>query len=150
MIKRIPDSAYFGSSSCFLWGPRQTGKSTLLRALYPESPFYDLLDTRLFRRLSRDPGLFYEEISAMEFTETSPPVILDEVQKLPELLDEVHRLIHGRGLSFLLCGSSARKLMRGGGNLLGGRALRKELLPLSYREIWKRFLDSLWDGVYSL
>lgn len=141
MITRIPTADYFGSSSCFLWGPRQVGKSTLLRTLFPESPYYDLLDTRLFRRLSRDPGQFYEEIRALTPTGNTNPIILDEVQKLPELLDETHRLITERGLSFILCGSSARKLMRGGGNLLGGRATRKELLPLSYREIPNFSLD---------
>lgn len=141
MIIRIPTADYFGVSSCFLWGPRQVGKSTLLRNLFPASPYYDLLDTRLYRRLSRDPGQFYEEICALEPARKNVPILLDEIQKLPELLDETHRLIHEHGLSFVLCGSSARKLMRGGGNLLGGRAVRKELLPLSYREIPNFSLD---------
>jgi len=135
MYKRILDASTLSGKSCFLWGPRQTGKSTLLRKLFPESPYYDLLEAGLFRRLTAAPGLIEEELLATGHSHDHGPVIIDEVQKLPELLDEAHRLISRRGWKFILCGSSARKLMRGGGNLLGGRALRRDLLPLSYREI---------------
>jgi predicted AAA+ superfamily ATPase len=123
--------------SCFLWGPRQTGKSTLLRERFPDAPYYDLLLAAEFRRLSANPGLLREECEAWNQTPSkqSPPVIIDEVQKLPELLDEVHSLISRKGMRFILCGSSARKLVRRGGNLLGGRAVRLELLPLTSAEI---------------
>jgi predicted AAA+ superfamily ATPase len=123
--------------SCFLWGPRQTGKSTLLRERFPDALYYDLLLAAEFRRLSANPGLLREECEAWNQTHGKPssPVIIDEVQKLPELLDEVHSLISRKGMRFILCGSSARKLVRRGGNLLGGRAVRLELLPLTSAEI---------------
>ncbi len=123
--------------SCFLWGPRQTGKSTLLRERFPGAPYYDLLLAAEFRRLSANPGLLREECEAWvgPTGKQSAPIIIDEIQKLPELLDEVHSVISRKGLRFILCGSSARKLVRGGGNLLGGRAVRLELFPLTSAEI---------------
>lgn len=139
MIKRILTAEYLSRETCFLWGPRQTGKSTLLRSLFPRSIFYDLLSAREFRRLAADPGILAEECGALD--PAGPPVIIDEVQKLPELLDEVHALISRRGLRFILTGSSPRKLLRGGGNLLGGRAVRHELLPLTSAEIEGFSLD---------
>lgn len=137
MFQRILTRDDLNAESCFLWGPRQSGKSTLLRALFPESPYYDLLLAKEFRRLSANPGLLAEECRALGRDGSSQPVpiIIDEIQKLPELLDEVHALISQHGLRFILTGSSPRKLLRGGGNLLGGRALRRELLPLTSREI---------------
>lgn len=137
MFKRTLDLELAKRHSCFLWGPRQTGKSTLLRERFPQAPYYDLLSAAEFRRLSANPNLLREECEALGWEAGSPPwpIIIDEVQKLPELLDEVHSLISQRGLRFLLCGSSARKLVRGGGNLLGGRAVRLELLPLTVGEI---------------
>ncbi len=79
-------------NSCFLWGPRQTGKSTLLRQRFPDALYYDLLLAREFRRLSASPGLLREECESWLRTVTGRrnPVIIDEIQKLPELLDEVH------------------------------------------------------------
>ncbi len=97
--------------SAFLWGARQTGKSTLLKSLYPKSPYYDLLKSDEYLRLSRRPSLLREELSASPLP-ASVPVIVDEVQKCPELLDEVQWLIVNKGFSFILCGSSARKLKR--------------------------------------
>lgn len=135
MLTRKPDRSYFTPKSCFFWGPRQTGKSTLLRSLFPDSPCYDLLDAREFRRLASNPGLIEEEVSALAGRDTGVPIVIDEVQKLPELLDEVHRLMEKHGWRFILSGSSARKLRRGGVNLLGGRALRKMLFPLTAMEI---------------
>jgi len=107
-------------SSFFLWGPRQTGKSTLLRVLYPQARRIDLLTSREFVRFSRDPTVLREEVEAAR----ERFVVIDEVQKVPTLLDEVHWLIENRGVTFALCGSSARKVRRGHANLLGGRALR--------------------------
>lgn len=132
-IRRFLTADTLAAESCFLWGPRQTGKSTLLRDLFPHAPTYDLLSAREFRRLSADPGLLFQECAALP--DRRQPVIIDEIQKLPELLDEVHSLMSRHGLRFILTGSSPRKLMRGGGNLLGGRALRHDLLPLTSAEV---------------
>jgi uncharacterized protein len=108
----------------FLWGPRQVGKSALLRATYPTALWLDLLKTDVYMRYLRRPALLREELEASPPT---GPVIVDEVQKLPALLDEIHWLIENRGIVFGLCGSSARKLRRGHANLLGGRAVRYQL-----------------------
>lgn len=137
MINRIVDADDLGQQTCFLWGARQSGKSTLLRSLFPQAPYYDLLLAREYRRLSADPGILGQECAALGWTgDRQPhPIVIDEIQKLPELLDEVHSLISRLGLRFILTGSSPRKLMRGGGNLLGGRALRRELFPLVSHEI---------------
>jgi predicted AAA+ superfamily ATPase len=122
-------------TSFFLWGPRQTGKSTLLRATYPQSRIIDLLGAREFLRYARDPGVLREEVeSARERF-----VIIDEVQKVPALLDEVHWLIENRKVVFALCGSSARKVRRGHANLLGGRACRYELHGLVAAELGEDF-----------
>jgi predicted AAA+ superfamily ATPase len=121
-----------GKESCFLWGARQTGKSTLLKFLYPESLYFDLLLSDEYERLLRRPSLLREII---EGSDISSPVIVDEIQRLPELLNEVHWLIENRGIRFILSGSSPRKILRSGGNLLGGRALRYELHPLVSAEI---------------
>jgi len=139
MIRRTVSAASLAAESCFLWGPRQTGKSTLLRTLFPDAPTYDLLSAREFRRLSADPGVFAEECAAL--ADRRQPVIVDEIQKLPALLDEVHSLMSRHGMRFILTGSSPRKLLRGGGNLLGGRAVRHELLPLTSAEIPDFSLD---------
>jgi predicted AAA+ superfamily ATPase len=119
----------------FLWGPRQTGKSTLLRARYPKARRVDLLSAREFVRYSRDPGLLREEIESSR----ERFVVIDEVQKVPALLDEVHWLIENRAVVFALCGSSARKVRRGQANLLGGRALRYELRGLVSAELGEDF-----------
>lgn len=121
--------------SAFLWGPRKVGKSTLLRKLFPDSKVYDFLDTDLFFRFSKRPSLLAEELAALPADQVRKPVILDEVQKIPHILDEVHRLIENSGIQFILCGSSARKLKRGQANLLGGRAWRYELFPLVTPEL---------------
>ncbi len=123
------------SQSAFLWGPRKTGKTTYLKSKFPDSIIYDFLRTDLFLDLSKKPSLLREQLLAKDETQLSYPVILDEVQKVPQIMDEVHWLIENRGLSFILCGSSARKLKRGGSNLLGGRAWRYEMFPLVTREL---------------
>ncbi|MDX2020431.1 MAG: AAA family ATPase [Deltaproteobacteria bacterium] len=116
--------------SIFLFGPRATGKSFLIRQQLSAAHLVDLLDADVFGRLARRPKLLGEEVR-----EDQRVVVVDEVQKLPALLDEVHRLIESRGLRFVLTGSSVRKLMHGGANLLGGRAWRAALFPLCSREI---------------
>ena len=121
--------------SAFLWGARKTGKSTLLQRQFPESIRFDLLDTRLMLELTRAPWTLAERIRAFETARRELPIVIDEVQKAPALLDEVHRLIESERLSSVLCGSSARKLKRGRANLLGGRGWRFTLHPLTWREI---------------
>jgi len=118
--------------SLFLWGARQTGKSTLLKTLFPNARRYDLLKSEEFERLFRNPELLREEL---QDADPRRLVIIDEVQKIPRLLDEVHWLISNRNIRFVLCGSSARKLVRCGANLLGGRALRTVMYPLVSAEI---------------
>lgn len=133
-LQKLPLSL---AETCFLWGPRQTGKSTLLKALFQEAIRYDLLLSTTYQRLLRRPDLLREECLAAGLDSRSQrsPVIIDEIQKLPRLLDEVHWLIENRGLRFILCGSSARKVRRGHANLLGGRAVRYELYPLVFPEV---------------
>lgn len=121
--------------SAFLWGPRKTGKTTLLRQAFPGSIVYDFLRSDLVIEFLRRPFRLREELEARPAAELARPIILDEVQKVPALLDEVHGLIENRGLRFILCGSSARKLRRGRANLLGGRAWRYELFPLVSAEL---------------
>lgn len=133
MLHRVQKLKDLGGESCFLWGPRQTGKSTLLKNLFPHSPYYDLLLSNEFKRLSHNPALIREELLLKPPQNT--PVIIDEIQNIPALLDEVQWLIVNKNLSFILCGSSARKLKRTGVNLLGGRAFRYELFPLVFPEI---------------
>ena len=123
--------------SAFLWGPRKTGKSTYLRRRFPGSIYYDFLRSDLFLDFTKNPSLFRERLLAREDRELHDPVVLDEVQKVPQILDEVHWLIENKGLRFILCGSSARKLKRGKANLLGGRAWRYEMFPLVSSELEK-------------
>lgn len=121
--------------SAFLWGPRKTGKSTLLAERFPDSARFDLLETRTALDFTREPWLFTERVLALDGSRRGRPIVVDEVQKVPALLDEVHRLIERHDLAFVLCGSSARKLKRGGANLLGGRAWRFALHPLAWPEV---------------
>ena len=134
-IERILDlPALLDQKSYFLLGPRQTGKTSLVRHSLKDVRLYDLLDTSVFLALSQNPSRISQEC-----TPTDRIVVIDEVQRLPILLNEVHRLIEERGIRFLLTGSSARKLRRGGVNLLGGRARMKYLRPLTFRELGKQF-----------
>ncbi|MFW7378408.1 MAG: ATP-binding protein [Oligoflexus sp.] len=119
--------------SFFLWGSRQTGKSTLLRTLYPDAYYIDLLKSDVFAQYTRNPSRL------REIDTKAAIIIIDEIQKIPELLDEVHWCIENQELVFGLCGSSARKVKRGHANLLGGRALRYELYGLSGAEIGSSF-----------
>jgi predicted AAA+ superfamily ATPase len=133
--------------SFFLFGARGTGKSTWLRARLPEARYLDLLDTSLQLELSARP----ERLEALlGSTGSGDWVILDEVQKIPLLLDEVHRLMETNGQRFALCGSSARKLKRGGADLLAGRAITLSMEPFSAAELGDRFdLDHAleWGGL---
>lgn len=121
-----------GNESLFLWGARQTGKSTLLKILFPEAAYFDLLQSDVFERYQKSPSQFREVILA---TSSGATVIVDEIQKIPSLLDEIHWLIVHHQTRFILSGSSPRKIIRSGANLLGGRAIRYELYPLLYVEI---------------
>ena len=118
--------------SIFFWGARQTGKSTLLKTLFPNALWFDLLLSDEYERLSKKPELLREIILANRNVSL---VIIDEIQRLPDLLNEVHWLISNHNIRFILSGSSPRKILRGGFNLLGGRALRYELYPLISVEI---------------
>ncbi|MBT9584165.1 ATP-binding protein [bacterium] len=122
--------------SFFLWGPRQIGKSSVLRVRYPGAHYRDLLITEVYLRYLQHPGLLREEMASAR---PGRFIILDEIQKVPALLDEVHWLIENRGLHFGLCGSSARKVRRGHANLLGGRAVRYEMFGLVAAEIGAGF-----------
>lgn len=121
--------------SAFLWGARQTGKSTYLRSKFPQSLYFDLLESDLFLSLTKEPHKFREEILYRKPSLQEQPIIVDEVQKVPLLMDEIHGLIENHKFQFILCGSSARKLKRGHANLLGGRAWRYEMYPLVFPEI---------------
>jgi len=135
IVERILDlPARLQRKSHFLLGPRQTGKTFLIQHTLHDARIYDLLDHSVYLALSQDPGRMAQELSAKDKL-----VVIDEIQRLPELLNEVHRLIESRRLRFLLTGSSARKLRRGGVNLLGGRARTKYLHPLTYKELGERF-----------
>ncbi len=136
MIERALKLPVAGTETFFLWGPRQTGKSTLLRSSYPTALWIDLLKADEYRRYLQQPELLRQEIAMM----ASPPfVVIDEVQRVPSLLEEVHWLHEQRGVHFALCGSSPRKVRHGQANLLGGRAIRYSLGGLTARELGPDF-----------
>lgn len=132
MIERICHIDSVLEDSIFLFGARQTGKSTFLRQKFPDSIYIDLLDTTMKGRFKRRPALLYEMLSDKE---KGSLIIIDEIPEVPELLNEVHRLMSEKGLLFILCGSSARKLKRKGYNTLGGRAYPVYLFPFVSAEI---------------
>lgn len=121
--------------SCFVLGPRGTGKTYWLRQSFPDAVFIDLLEARTFNMLAADPQRLSNLVGASE----AGPIIVAEIQKLPGLLDEVHRLIELRKYWFILTGSSARKLRRAGVNLLGGRAATRHFHPLTAAELGGAF-----------
>ncbi|MBU1702021.1 MAG: ATP-binding protein [Candidatus Eisenbacteria bacterium] len=140
-IARPPEGSYF------LLGPRGTGKSTWLRASHPGAHYIDLLNESLYQSYLTDIGRFADEIRMVE---SGGRVVIDEVQRLPMLLNEVHRFIEEKNIRFALCGSSARKLRRGGVNLLAGRAVRRFMHPLLPEEMGDVFsLDETlhWGGL---
>ena len=133
-VDRVLDlPALLAKKSHFLLGPRQTGKTFLIHHALKNARVYDLLDHSIYLALAQNPGRMAQELTAKDKI-----VVIDEIQRLPELLNEVHRLIEQGGRRFLLTGSNARKLRRGGVNLLGGRARTKYLHPLTYRELGDR------------
>ena len=134
-ITRYLDArALFQQKSCFLFGPRQTGKSTLIRQQLSDVRTYNLLDQTLFIRLSRNPALIREAL-----TPDTQLIVIDEIQKMPALLNEVQLMIEEYGIRFFLTGSSARTLRRKGVNLLGGRARSRVLHPFVRTELGEHF-----------
>ena len=123
------------SKSFFLFGPRGTGKSTWVRSVFKDAIYLDLLESELYRLLLASP----QRLETLIPPEYHGWVVLDEIQRVPELLNEVHRLIENRGLLFVLTGSSARKLRRKGANLLAGRALTRRMHPLTAMELGSDF-----------
>ena len=146
-ILKVPEQSFF------LLGPRGSGKSTWLRATFSDAHVIDLLSEETYQRLLANPGQFADELRAVP---TGRWVIVDEVQRLPALLNEVHRFMEERRLNFVLCGSSARKLKRARVNLLAGRALRRSMHPFVPEELGEQFdleeilrygsLPIVWDS----
>ena len=132
MYKRVVSFENLEEDSIFLFGARQTGKSTLLQMRYPDAVYYDLLARKTFERLQRNPSLLEQELLPLP---DDTLVIIDELPLMPLLLDQVHRLIVKKNMRFILTGSSARKLKRQGVNTLGGRAMLRTLYPLVSAEI---------------
>ena len=133
MLKRILKAP---KQSFFLLGPRGSGKSTWLRYMFPDAHIIDLLSEETYQRLLSNPGHFADELRSIS---TDRWVIVDEVQRLPHLLNEVHRFMEEKRLNFVLCGSSSRKLKRAGVNLLAGRALRLSMHPFVPEELGVQF-----------
>ncbi len=141
------------NQSFFLLGPRGSGKSTWLKATFPDAHLIDLLSESTYQRLLANPGQFADELRVQPDDRW---VIVDEVQRLPDLLNEVHRLIEERRQRFVLCGSSARRLKRAGVNLLAGRAIRRAMHPFVPEELGETFdlesalttglLPIVWDA----
>jgi predicted AAA+ superfamily ATPase len=136
------------ANSFFLFGPRGTGKSSFIRTHFPTDPYIDLLDPSVFTELLASPSRLLDRVSLRHFRKSEQFIIVDEVQKVPELLDEVHRLIESERIRFILTGSSTRKLRRSGANLLAGRAVTRYLHPLTSVELGGDFdlLSALRQG----
>ncbi|NHB67703.1 ATP-binding protein [Perlabentimonas gracilis] len=132
MYIRLQTFEGIGRESAFLWGARQTGKTTLLKHLFPDSIYIDLLLNSEFLRFTQNQDLLSQIV---EVNQTNKPVIIDEIQRIPQLLNEIHWLITNKSVQFILSGSSPRNILRSGVNLLGGRALRYELYPFVFNEI---------------
>lgn len=132
MYKRLFDIEKQLDEAMFLFGARQVGKSTLLQERFEDAVYYDLLLPNIRKSFKRNPELFKEALSSKP---AGTLVIVDEIQKVPELLDLVHWLMVNKGLRFILSGSSARKLKKSGANTLGGRAQSRTLFPLVWPEV---------------
>ena len=132
MYKRVIDIKNRLDDATFLLGARQTGKSTLLKELFPNTIYYDLLNSDIRKRFQKNPELLREILQSKP---EGTLVIIDEIPKVPELLDEVHWLMTNKNIRFILCGSSARKLKKQSSNTLGGRAVPMYLYPLVSTEI---------------
>lgn len=135
MFQRLLKIKVPRTQSLFLWGARQTGKSDYLEARFPEALRFDLLDTELLLRYTNEPYLFRKELLSYFSDHPLSTVIVDEIQKVPLLLNEIHWLITKKKIQFILCGSSTRKLKTSSANLLGGRAWVYHFYPLVYSEI---------------
>ena len=133
IARKLDVAPVLQTKSCFLFGPRQCGKSSLVRETMQDAHVFNLLSGDTFAHLARNPNYIDETCR------DNSPVVIDEIQKMPALLDEVHRLIEEKGKRFLLTGSSARKLRKGGFNLLGGRARIRNLHPFSASELGDAF-----------
>ncbi len=131
ITRRVLDLRLPPGRSAFLWGPRRVGKSYWIRQQLPDAPLIDLLQSDVFADFAARPALLRERF----IDQRHPLIVIDEVQKVPALLDEVHWLIENRQQGFLLTGSSARKLRHGNANLLAGRAWRRQMLPLTSAEV---------------
>jgi predicted AAA+ superfamily ATPase len=135
MLKRFLDLDLPKGQSIFLWGARKTGKSTFLKSHFPGSVYIDCLDHDSFLTYSKNPMYLRNFLSTLPEEKLEKPIIIDEVQKVPEVLDEIHWIIENmKGVYFILCGSSLRKLKHAGANLLGGRAWSQSFFPLCYPE----------------
>ena len=132
MYNRVLQFDVIEEDSVFLFGARQTGKSTLLQRRFPNAMYIDLLKSEIYERYRRAPQLLRTDVGLLPKDRV---IIIDEVQKIPALLDEVHWLMVNEERRFVLSGSSARKLKRGGANMLGGRAVSMRLFPLVSAEI---------------
>lgn len=135
MLKRALTVDKTHLKSFFLFGPRGTGKTSWVKTYFPEALYIDLLKDRDYTALQADPS----RLEALVLAHPSPWTIIDEVQKIPALLNEVHRLIEHHQRCFILTGSSSRQLRRGGANLLAGRALTYHMHPLTATEIGESF-----------
>lgn len=145
-FKRYFDLQLFEGHSHFLWGARKTGKSTFLKGHFPGSYYIDLLSYDQFQSFDKDPTALRDAIRALPQDKRNLPIIIDEVQKVPALLDEIHWIIENmKPVQFILCGSSVKKLKQTGANLLGGRAIRNHFLPLCYPELgrldWPKIIN---------
>jgi predicted AAA+ superfamily ATPase len=134
-MKRILNIDIAENNAFFLWGARKTGKTTYLKNEFEDALYIDLLKTNVVQKYEIKPDLLREEIVANK----PALVVIDEIQKVPQLLNEIHWCIENSASKFILCGSSARKLMRMKANLLGGRAWRYEMFPLTTSEIGADF-----------
>lgn len=130
-FKRLFQLPMADAQAFFIWGPRQVGKSWWINRQFGGAKLYDLLKTELRAQLALNPAKLREEVLAASW----PLVVVDEVQKVPALLDEIHWCLENTTTQFILCGSSARKLRTGSAGLMGGRALRREFFPLTTAEI---------------
>jgi predicted AAA+ superfamily ATPase len=131
-LLQLPD---FHNANVFLWGPRKTGKSSWIRENLRDAISIDLLKSDVYAEFASRPSLLRERYEHVSSDSPRHPIVIDEIQKCPQLLDEVHWLIENTPQRFLLTGSSARKLRRHHANMLGGRAWRRELRPLTSHEI---------------
>lgn len=146
-LNRILDLVLPNGQSAFLWGARKTGKTTFLHQSFPNAIFIDFLHSEVFAKYSLNPHYIRSEIIAIpEDKRNGTVVVIDEVQKIPQILNEIHWMIENiKGVSFILCGSSSRKLKSSGANLLGGRAWRYQMFPFCYPELQE--LD--WNKIFN-